>query len=248
MMNLENKIIKNWTDGAVNYSNSVKNELNSEMKQIWTDMILAHAPEKEKLDILDVGTGPGFFAIIMALAGHEITAIDFTEEMLEQAKSNAASEGVKPAFKLSDGHSINAPDASYDLIISRNLTWTLIDAEKAYTEWKRVLRPGGKIIIFDANWNMRYFDKEYMKKHEEDIQNYIEIFNKPVLEYSEAMHDYRKSMPMCSRMRPQWDFDTFIKLGFKKIFCDIDVTEKAWDAEQKVRFRSTPLFMLVVEK
>lgn len=37
--------------------------------------------------VLDIGTGPGFFAINLALAGHEVTAVDVTEEMLQYAKA-----------------------------------------------------------------------------------------------------------------------------------------------------------------
>jgi len=248
-MELQQRIEKNWTDGAVNYSNSVKGELSSsEMKQVWTDMILAHAPHTGTLDILDVGTGPGFFAIIMSLAGHRVTAVDCTEKMIEQARMNAQHEGVQPSFHVSDGHQLDFADESLDLIISRNVTWTLIDAEQAYREWRRVLRPNGRVIIFDANWNMRYFDEEYMRKHEEDKREYEARFNKPAQHYTEEMHEYRKRMPMCSRLRPQWDFDTFMKIGYSKFYCEIDVTDKAWDEESQVKFKSTPMFMLVAEK
>ena len=52
----------------------------------WRELILEHAPKKECLRILDVGTGPGFFAINLALAGHKVTAIDVTEHMIWHAK------------------------------------------------------------------------------------------------------------------------------------------------------------------
>ena len=42
-----------------------------------------------KMNILDVGTGPGFFAIILTLAGHNVVGIDITEEMIQRAKVNA---------------------------------------------------------------------------------------------------------------------------------------------------------------
>lgn len=45
--------------------------------------------EKEELKVLDVGCGPGFFPIILAEAGYNVTAVDYTEEMLEKARENA---------------------------------------------------------------------------------------------------------------------------------------------------------------
>ena len=150
-MNPEQKLLKNWTDGSNNYSKIVKEELNGFKKQAWTDIILEKAGKGIGLDILDVGTGPVFFAIIMAQAGNRVTALDCTEAMINEAKANAEDAGITADFRVSDGQKLDFDDESFDLIISRNVTWTLIDAQKAYGEWKRVLKPDGKILIFDAN-------------------------------------------------------------------------------------------------
>lgn len=247
-MNREEKLLKNWTEGSDSYSNIVKSELNSFKKQAWTEMILDNAGKGGELDILDVGTGPGFFAIIMARAGHRVTALDCTEAMIEEAKKNAENEGIRGDFRVSDGQELEFADESFDLIISRNVTWTLIDAEKAYREWKRVLRPGGKVLIFDANWNIRFFREEYMRKYEEDQEDYRRLFGEEPPGYTAEMIDYRKSMPMCQRLRPQWDFNALLEAGFQKIYCELDIGRRVYDERQKVIHRSTPMFMLAVEK
>ncbi|EHQ91112.1 class I SAM-dependent methyltransferase [Desulfosporosinus youngiae] len=247
-MNSEEKLIKNWTDGSNNYSNIVKVELNSFKKQAWTDIILENAGKTTAMDILDVGTGPGFFAIIMSQAGNRVTAIDCTGAMIEEAKANAENEGVTADFRVSDGQNLEFEDESFDLIISRNVTWTLIDAQKAYREWKRVLRPQGRILIFDANWNIRFFNEEYMRKFEEDQEDYRRVFGEEPPQYTAEMIDYRKSMPMCRRIRPQWDFNALVELGHKKIYYEMDIGKRVYDERQKVIHRSTPMFMLVVEK
>ena len=43
----------------------------------------------EKVHVLDVGTGPGFFAVILAENHYQVTAVDYTEAMLAQARKNA---------------------------------------------------------------------------------------------------------------------------------------------------------------
>ena len=43
-------------------------------------------------------------------------------------------------------------DGLFDVVVSRNVTWNLPEPERGYAEWARVLRPGGLIINFDANW------------------------------------------------------------------------------------------------
>lgn len=247
-VNCEQRLVKNWTDGSQNYSNIVKEELNSFKRQAWTDIILENAGRNRRMDILDVGTGPGFFAIIMSQAGHTVTAVDYTEAMLNEAKANAKEAGITADFWVSDGQNLEFGNDSFDLIISRNVAWTLIDARKAYNEWKRVLRPDGKIILFDSNWNIRFFNEEYMKKYLQDEQEYIRLFGEEPPQYTEDMINFRKSMPMCQRLRPQWDLNTLIELGYKKIYCETDIGERVYDEKQRVINRSTPMFMLVVEK
>lgn len=248
-MDQKQKLIKNWTDDSNNYSNKIKMELNCFKKQAWTDIILENAGKNTKMNILDVGTGPGFFAIIMYQAGHQVTAIDCTEAMINEAKANAENAGITADFRVSDGQDLEFEDESFDLIISRNVTWTLIDALKAYREWKRVLKPDGKIIIFDANWNLKLFDEEIMKKYEEDEKEYKKLFGEEPPSHTGADKiDYRKSMPMCQRRRPQWDFNTLIELGYKKIYCDINIGDRVYNEKEKVIYRSSPMFMLVIEK
>lgn len=245
-MNAEEKLKQNWTNGANNYSNIVKEELSGPLRKAWTDIILENAPKKTGMDILDIGTGPGFFAIIMEQAGNNVTAVDCTEAMIEQARKNASDEGVSPMFMVSDGQKLNFSDESFDMIISRNVAWTLIDAESAYMEWRRLLKPNGRVIIFDANWNYRYFNSEQMKKYIEDMKNYEHIFNKPAPTFTKEEEDYRKSMPMCARKRPQWDLKTLVNVGYKKIYCDLDISDRIWDEERQVLNKSTPMFMIVV--
>ncbi len=52
---------------------------------------------KDHLRILDIGTGPGFFPMILAEAGYHVTAIDYTPGMLEKAAENAAKLSEKRA-------------------------------------------------------------------------------------------------------------------------------------------------------
>ena len=141
-----------WTDRAKSYSAQNIAEMNDWRREAWRKLILSHAPQKEVLRVLDIGAGPGFFAINLALAGHEVTAVDVTEEMLQYAKSNAESYGARVDFVLHRGEFLPFKDGSFDLIVSRNVIWNLEYPEQALEEWERVLAPGGRMIYFDANW------------------------------------------------------------------------------------------------
>lgn len=58
-----------WTERSKSYSEQNRAQIENEKRHEWENMILKYAPQKECLNILDVGTGPGFFAIILAQKG-----------------------------------------------------------------------------------------------------------------------------------------------------------------------------------
>ena len=57
-----------------------------------------------------MGTGPGFFAIILAEAGIQVTAVEYTEEMLKEAKANAGELSEKIHFQQMDAQNLEFPD------------------------------------------------------------------------------------------------------------------------------------------
>lgn len=249
-MDLQYMVEDNWSKAAEEYSNIIQRELNSFKKDAWTELILKNAPKKEKLKILDIGTGPGFFAIILSLAGHDVTAVDCTEKMIVQARQNAKRSDIKANFYVMDSHNLDFEDESFDLIVSRNVTWTLKSAETAYKEWKRVLKKEGRILIFDANWNIHLHNEEYRIKFEKDKNDCIAKYGENSCQDSHPDNgdEFRRALPMNKRLRPQWDFDILIKNGFTKIYCDTNITKKIWDECEKLKYRSRPMFMISVGK
>ena len=125
-----------------------------------------HFPNRahEELYVLDIGTGPGFFAILLSEMGFCVTAVDLTPAMLDEARRNAGRLAEKIRFLEMNAEQLDFPDDSFDVIVSRNLTWNLPHPEKAYAEWSRVLRPGGLLLNFDANWYSYLFDSESTRR------------------------------------------------------------------------------------
>ena len=123
-------------------------------KGAWLEVLKGQFPEKAKdeIQILDIGTGPGFFPVILAEAGYKVTAVDYTQEMLDTAKRNAGILCERISFYQMDAQNLEFEDDVFDVVISRNLTWNLKDPKRAYEEWCRVLKPGGSLLNFDANW------------------------------------------------------------------------------------------------
>ena len=171
---IQNEIKQYWEGEAQAYSDSIKEELLSFKKQAWLDLILEYAPQKKDLKILDIGTGPGFFSVILSEAGFDVTAIDCTENMLHEAEGNLKAAGVSAKLKLMDSHKLDFPDNEFDLIINRNVTWTLHDPKAAYREWYRVLKEGGRLLIFDSNFAHRFVDDELEAKYQQALKEAAE--------------------------------------------------------------------------
>ena len=175
-MELINKVKREWEYHANGYNKIIKDELKSFRSEAWIKLIEEQIGDKKGLNILDIGCGPGFFSIILSKAGHNVVGIDCSENMLVQAKLNAKENNVSPKFIQMDSHNLDFEDNTFDLIINRNVTWTLIEPVKAYREWYRVLKPKGKLLIFDANWFLYKYDNalkiENDKRREQCIEKY----------------------------------------------------------------------------
>ena len=149
---LTGRIEKYWSRRAVSYGEIRRHELACDKKSLWVAEILPHLPVGGPLRILDVGTGAGFFAIVLAQLGHSVCGVDMSQAMLDEGAALAQQAGCEVTFQRMDACCLEFESASFDAVISRNLTWTLPDAAAAYREWNRVLRPGGVLLNFDADY------------------------------------------------------------------------------------------------
>jgi ubiquinone/menaquinone biosynthesis C-methylase UbiE len=105
------------------------------------------------LDALDAGCGTGFLSFELAARGHRVTGVDFAPAMLAQARRKAAEHDVSVRFEEADAEQLPFPPHSFDLAISRHVLWTLPHPEAAIDEWIRVLRPGGRLVVVDGQFN-----------------------------------------------------------------------------------------------
>ena len=98
--------------------------------------------------ILDVGTGTGFLALMLGQLGYEVTGIDLAEKMLELGRKKAGQMELSIVFMQSSCEQLPFPDNSFDAVVNCRVMWTLPEPVQALKEWKRVLKPGGKVISF----------------------------------------------------------------------------------------------------
>lgn len=153
MIVMKEAIERHWSSDANNYNKSIKITLKSEeTKRHWQE-IFTEALGKGRLKVLDVGTGPGIVAFLLAELGHDVTGVDFSQGMIRNAFKNRESLGLPVDFRIGDAEKLPFGDNTFDAVVSRYVLWTVTDPMKAIIEWKRVLKPGGKVVIVDGNWH-----------------------------------------------------------------------------------------------
>ena len=237
-----------WTRRASSYTEVVKKNLADGWDGKWADELIRNFPKAEgrALRILDIGTGPGFYAIILAARGYEVTAVDMSEGMLEQARNNAGELAGKIRFCKMDAQELSFKDNEFDVIVTRNLTWNLPDPVKAYGEWRRVLRDGGVMLNIDSNWYAYLFDDEKRLEKQADRENTIQAGFDDHESYDEGwlMENISRSLPMGRLPRPQWDAVTLLDLGFKNVSADTSVSKRLWSREEMSNYASTPCFLI----
>ena len=150
-----------WNTRADGYSKSVMEEMEDAQKEgtYWKTLLDKYLPKADNPKVLDLGCGPGFFTMMLGQRGCQMTAFDYSDGMLNQAKQNAASAGVTAEFVQGDAQKLPFEDETFDMIVTRNLTWNLEYPEKAYKEWLRVLKKGGCILNYDGNYYLHYYDE-----------------------------------------------------------------------------------------
>ena len=240
-----------WTGRASGYAEVNRLELATAQRQKWRDCLrdelMRQFPDRapESLRVLEVGTGPGFFAILLCELGCDVTAVDLTPAMLEEARRNADVLCGRIRFMEMNAEALDFADASFDMVVSRNLTWNLPHPDQAYAEWARVMKPGGLLLNFDANWYSYLFDEDAKAAYDRDRANSAEqgMGDQNVGENFNRMEEIARQMPLSAIRRPDWDLKTLRTLGLCAE-ADESVWMRVWSEEEKVNFASTSLFLV----
>jgi len=151
---VKQQVAAHWERRAPQFDEDFGHSIRTSAERAAWDRILDLVLPPKTLDALDVGCGTGFLALELAARGHRVTAVDFAPAMLAEARRKAAARGATLRFEEADAEQLPYESARFDLLISRHLLWTLPHPERALDDWIRVLRPTGRLVIVDGQFDV----------------------------------------------------------------------------------------------
>jgi ubiquinone/menaquinone biosynthesis C-methylase UbiE len=150
---LRDEIKAYWSARAETFDTQPGHEIFSEAeRQAWLDLFRRHLGEGKGRCALDLACGTAVISHLLDDLGFEVTGMDWSEPMLERARAKAKKRGRTIRFLMGDAENTLEPDDAYDVIVNRHLVWTLVDPRACFVEWRRVLKPGGTLLIVDGDF------------------------------------------------------------------------------------------------
>ncbi len=131
-----------WDSAAEGYA-----ELIAPITGNFTDQLLSAVNLSPGEKFLDVAAGTGTTAISAAKLGATVTAVDFSEAMVELIRKNALAAGVEVTASVMDGQNLNLQDNSFDAAISAFGLMFFPNLTRGFKELYRVLKAGGRAVV-----------------------------------------------------------------------------------------------------
>lgn len=111
--------------------------------------LLRYIPDRFSGKLLDVPVGTGVFTCskYKRMNNADITCLDYSEEMLEQARARFAKNDItNVTFMQGDVGALPFEDGTFDMVLSMNGFHAFPDKDRAFSEMTRVLKPDGKLV------------------------------------------------------------------------------------------------------
>lgn len=179
-------------------------------RRAWKNIFRRFIPSTAQR-VLDVGTGDGYVAHLLADLGLNVVGIDTSSGMLAEARAEESARRQRnlpsASFRQGDATALPTDLSNFDVVTSRFLMWTLRTPVHSVESWTRVLRPGGRIITADANWFTQGIPQTTKVQSAEGPDAFIRAYSGSVI----------SDLPLATADSPERYADIFREVGLKDV-------------------------------
>jgi ubiquinone/menaquinone biosynthesis C-methylase UbiE len=150
MAEIHDRIRDWWNADAEVYDRAPSHAASDPVEAAAWRAALEDALPPSPAEVLDVGAGTGAMSLLAAELGHHVTALDLAPAMLDQARSKADARGLQLSFVV--GRADEPPAGPFDAVMERHVLWTSPNPGETLTAWRGVVRPGGRLVLFEGIW------------------------------------------------------------------------------------------------
>jgi len=126
-------------------------DLGIQLIPLWGPRLRKAIAHIEGPRVLEVSFGTGYLLSLYA-ARFQTTGLDYNPRMIEAAQRRLARRGVPAELLRGDAHALPFADGSFDTLVNTDAFTLYQDPVKAMSEFHRVLRPGGRLVLMEYNY------------------------------------------------------------------------------------------------
>jgi arsenite methyltransferase len=191
--------------------------------------------------VLDVGAGPGLLVAEMAEVvgpSGRVTGLEISDSMLALGRRRCADPAIRErvAFVKADAVALPFPDGAFDVAVSTQVYEYVADLKAAFAELHRVLRPGGRALIIDTDWDSIVWNATDQERMQRLLTAWKKRFADPHLPRTLTRQLQDAGLQVRHRevlvlFNPQYDPDTF-SVANGEIMADFAVAQHAMTPDE----------------
>ena len=147
---------REWDSAADSFDDSPDHGMtDTKIREAWSQKLVSWLPGNP-VTVLDIGCGTGSMSLLAAEAGMIVTGVDYSERMLDKARSKAASHNLNAQVEFEQMDASNLQFSAlrkFDVILCRHVLWALPDAALALQAWTALLTTHGRLILIEGYWH-----------------------------------------------------------------------------------------------
>lgn len=137
-----------WRNNADFWIKIIRENLDPFRLRLTNKAVLGYFKNKTGLAVLDAGCGEGYLCRLLARQGHKMRGIDLNPKLIEAALKEETKKPFGIEYAVGNIKKLPYKDSSFDAVVSNHSINELDDPKKALFEFSRVLKRGGRMILF----------------------------------------------------------------------------------------------------